>query len=123
MGYIRLKRLNEHHDNEMPAELLNMTVGEMLDKVGELDTNGDAEYEVIEDALRAISDNILGTGYEADEVDFTPDGVENTGDEEDEDHDPLSHQIETYDEIAGQQDMAQGQNTPDNGMNMDNYTF
>ncbi len=122
MGYIRLKRLNEHHDDDMPAELLNMTIGEMLDKAEELDTKGDAEYEVIEDALRAIGDKILGTGYET-EVDFTPDGVENAGDNEDEDHDPLSHQIETYDEIAGQQDMGQGQGAPDNGMNMDNFTF
>jgi hypothetical protein len=123
MGYIRLKRLNEDHDTEMPVELLSMTIGEMLDKAEQLDTTGDAEYEVIEAALKAISSKILGTGYEADEVDFTPDGVENAGDDELEDNDPFSRQIETYDEIAGQQDLGQSKGSPDNGMNMDNFQF
>jgi len=123
MSIFILKRINEDHENQLPAVLLNMTVGEMLDKVGQLDTNGDAEYEIIEDALRAINDKILGTGYDSQEVDFTPDGVENSGDEEDEDKDPLDQQIETYDEISGQQDMGQGQGSPDNGMNMDNFQF
>lgn len=120
MSVIILRKLNEDHENQLPTELLNMTVGEMLDKVGELDTNGDAEYEIIEDALRAINDKILGTGYDSDEVDFTPEGVEG-GDVEDEDKDPLSQQIETYDEITGQKDLGQS-NAADTG-GMDNFEF
>lgn len=107
MGYIRLRRLNEHHDNRFPQELMSMTIGEMLDKVGELDTRGDAEYEVIEAALDAISDKILGTGYSSDEVDFTPDGVEGANDDEDM-IDSDDQQIPTYDDIAAGQETDSG---------------
>ena len=125
MGIIRLRRLrrlNESHENLLPDELLSMTVADLLDKVGELDSQGDAEYEVVEAALIALKDKLMGTGYPADEVDFTPDGVENAGDEEDEDKDPLAQQIETYDEIAGQQDLGQSQGSADNG-GLDNFNF
>lgn len=98
MSVIILKRLNENHDTQLPDELLNMTVGEMLDAVGELDTNGDADYEIIEDALKAISNKILGTGYEGDEVDFTPEGVE--GADEEERIDSEESQIPTYNDIT-----------------------
>ena len=49
---MKLHRLYEDHENQFPIELLNMTIGEMLDKAEDLDTTGDAEYEVIENALK-----------------------------------------------------------------------
>ena len=107
MGYIKLRRLHESHETQLPAELLGMTVGEMLDKVGELDTRGDAEYEVVEAALKAITDKILGTGYQSDEVDFTPDGVEGANDDE-EMIDSDEQQIPTYDDIAAGQETYSG---------------
>ena len=72
MDYKRINRLNEDHDEGFRSEILNMTVGEMLDKVATLDTQGDAEYEVIEDVLHAINDKLF-SGYDADDGDiFNP---------------------------------------------------
>lgn len=106
MDYIKIDRLNEDHAQLNP-ELLNMTVGEMLDKVGELDTNGDAEYEVIEDVLKAINDKVLGNGYSNDDINFTPDaGVEVM----DEPNEIISddEEVPTFDQVSG--DMGQSQN-------------
>jgi len=100
MRYIKLDRLNEDHENQLSPELLRMTIGEMLVKAGELDTQGNAEYEVIEDALKAISDYILGNGYSNDEVNFTPgDGVEAP----DEQKEIISdeEEVPTFDQVAG----------------------
>jgi hypothetical protein len=96
MSYIRIDRLNEDHDGQLPVELLNMTVGQMLDKIGELDTKGDAEYEIIEDALKAISDKVLGNGYAADEINFTPDDSIEADDESTEIED---EDMPTYDDL------------------------
>ena len=73
MDYIRLKKLNEDHDNVIMDEILDMSVKELLDKVEELDSIEDAEYEVIEAALIALKDKIIGDGYESDEINVTPD--------------------------------------------------
>ena len=102
-------QLNESHEGQIPGELLSMSVSELLDKVGELDTNGDAEYEIIEDALIALKDKILGNGYSNDEVNFTPDnGVEAADDPakiiSDEDED-----IPTFDQVSGGEDTSQNQ--------------
>jgi hypothetical protein len=108
MDYMKIDRLNEDHDNQLPAELLNMTVGEMLNKVGDLDTDGNAEYEVIEDALKAINDKVLGTGYSNDEVNFTPDAGVEVAD------DPTQiisdeEEVPTFDQVAdGNQSQNQG---------------
>lgn len=118
MSYIKIKRLNEDHNTKLPTELLNMTVGEMLDKVGKLDTANDAEYEIVEDALIAISDKILGNGYTQDEVNFTPDeGVEKEKSEiEDTEYE---EDFPTFDKAVG------GGNNNNSGENdsIDNFNF
>lgn len=76
MKVTRLERLNESHEMDLSSELLNMTVGEMLNKLEELDTHNDAEYEIIEDALKAVSDKLFyETGYESDR-ELTDDSIE-----------------------------------------------
>ena len=105
MDYKKIHRLNEDHEFQIPAELLNMTVGDMLGKVGDLDTDGDAEYEIIEDALKAIS-NKMGNGYErGDALDVAPDDtVEIKHSEDDEinftDDDKSNDDFPTYDDIT-----------------------
>lgn len=54
----RLK-INEHHEDDFPAELLSLTVGEVLDRLGAVDTEDNAEYEVIEAALKAVAATLL----------------------------------------------------------------
>lgn len=61
MDYKKIKRLNESHETISP-EVLNMTIGEFLDRAGEMDTAGNAEYEVIEDAIKALSMS-MDAGY------------------------------------------------------------
>ena len=106
MDYKKIQRLNEDHEFKIPAELLNMTVSDMLDKVGELDTEGDAEYEIIEDALKAIS-NKMGSGYEMeDTLDVAPEDTVEIKHSEDEeinstDDDKGNDDFPTYDDITG----------------------
>jgi hypothetical protein len=105
---MKLYRLYEDHENQFPVELLNMTIGEMLDKAEELDTTGDAEYEVIENALKAINDKILGNGYDSEEVNFTKDsGVE----VDDEPKEIMSDddEVPTFDQVSGGEEQSQNQ--------------
>jgi hypothetical protein len=88
MKAIKINRLNESHEMDLTKELLNMTVGEMLDSLEKLDTYGDAEYEIVEAALKALNDNISGSGYDSDksfeyESVETEDKVEDVDFEED----------------------------------------
>ena len=87
MNSIKLSRLNETHEADLPQELLSMTVKDMLDRIEGIDTIGDTEYEVIELILNALSDDVIGYNREPDissegsvegnnnndEVDFTED--------------------------------------------------
>ena len=103
MAYIKLRKLNEDHEGKLPAELLDMSVRDMLDRVGTLDTAGDAEYEIVEDALIAIKDKILGDGYASDEVNFTPDNaVEDRDDEKEHDaaEDERDEDFPTFDQAT-----------------------
>ncbi len=63
---------------DMPGwkELMSMTVQEVLDKVGSLDTRGDAEYEVLEEALKAVCPKICSGSYDSDTDLDSPDSVE-----------------------------------------------
>lgn len=58
------------------GELMSMTVQEMLDKVGALDTRGDAEYEVLEASLKAVCPKICSGSYDNDTDLDSPDSVE-----------------------------------------------
>lgn len=52
--------INEHHEDEnFPTEILSITVGELLDKLGAVDTEGNAEYEIIEAVIKAVAPTIL----------------------------------------------------------------
>jgi len=52
--------INEHHgDENFPAEILSITIGELLDKLGAVDTEGNAEYEIIEAVIKAVAPTIL----------------------------------------------------------------
>ena len=105
MGYIRIDRLNEDHDFKIPKELLIMSVGDMLDRAGDLDTAGDAEYEIIEDALIAISKQ-MGNGYsKEDTVDYAPADTVEIKDKDDEEVEftdtDNNDDMPTYDDITG----------------------
>jgi hypothetical protein len=67
MNSIKLSRLNESHEFDLPKELLSMTVEEMLDRLESIDTMNDAEYEMIEAAIGSLANDIMSTGYEREE--------------------------------------------------------
>lgn len=109
MNYTKIKRLNEDHESALPAELLSMTVGEMLDKLGEIDTADSAEYEIIEDALAALKDRLVSDGYENDtaiDTDNTVevDNVDNDVDFNSEDEDEFPTFDQTERSAPGQND-------------------
>lgn len=90
MNYTKIKRFNESHESTISPEILNMTIGEFLDRAGEMDTEGNVEYEVIEDAIKAMSNN-FDAGYPREEgldnvgsIESTEDEVEFTDDDSDE---------------------------------------
>lgn len=61
-----IDRLYETHaEGEISQELLSMTVGEMLDRLEELDTQDSVEYEIIEDVIKRLSDKIIGFNPES----------------------------------------------------------
>jgi hypothetical protein len=71
-----IDRLYEMHaEGEVSQELLSMTVGEMLDRLEELDTQDSVEYEIIEDAIKRLSDKIIGFNPESNRL-ADPAGVE-----------------------------------------------
>lgn len=92
MSSIKLTRLNESHEMDLPQELLSMTVQDMLDRIESIDTLGDAEYEIIELALNTLATDIINSGYERsqdlsiersvegsdseEEIDFSDSGLE-----------------------------------------------
>ena len=71
MEYFKLNRLaiNEHHGDDFTDELLSMTVGEVLDRLGAIDTESNAEYEVIEAALKAVASTVLAKAKPVDNED------------------------------------------------------
>lgn len=73
---MELKRLsiNEHHDDakDFPQEFLDMSIGDVLNKMSAIDTDGDAEYEILEAALIAIKPIMLADAKDQGEIDDTP---------------------------------------------------
>jgi len=71
-NYNSIERLNEDHcygnnpDSPMPQELLDMKVGDLLDKVASFDSDGDAEYEALTAVLDALSSKIMPGSHEGD---------------------------------------------------------
>jgi hypothetical protein len=88
MDFNDIDKLSESHEMDLTKDLLRMSVGDMLDKLEGLDTYGDAEYEIVEAALKALNSKIVSQGYSSDkdldfesvevgdEVDFTEDSLE-----------------------------------------------
>lgn len=79
--YRKLDRLYESHDAgsiQMPEEVLNMTVGDMLKKLEMTDTVDTNNYELIEDAIMSCLDCLVGDGYSSSLSDYS-----NTGSVED----------------------------------------
>jgi len=120
MSVIKIDRLNEDHEGKLPAEILDMSVGQLLDRVGALDTEGDAEYEIVEDALIAIKDKILGNGYPADDKNFdTENSVEGEDTEEVEFSSDDDDEFPTFDQA-----MSNGNETNDKSQaGSDNFQF
>ena len=97
---MKLNRLaiNEDHGNtnDFPQEFLDMTIGDVLNKMSAIDTPEDAEYEVLEAALIAIKPimlaNAKGMERDGDELDFPsieseeeiPDFIDMIGSDEEE---------------------------------------
>jgi len=124
MEFIKLRKLNEDHERAMPQELLDMTVGDMLDRVGQLDTAGDAEYEIVEDALIAIKDKILGDSYSREEeVDFTSDDTVERDESEDEDDFRKEEKgdFPTFDQATSDGNASSGSSEAEGGM--DGFNF
>tara|TARA_Y100000389_G_scaffold195186_2_gene226236 strand:+ start:2126 stop:2440 length:315 start_codon:yes stop_codon:yes gene_type:complete len=75
MGLDRLA-IDEHHGNadDFPQEFLDMTIGDVLNKMSAIDTPEDAEYEVLEAALIAMKPIMLadarGMERDGDELDL-----------------------------------------------------
>ena len=89
MNSIKISRLNESHESDLPQELLSMTVKDMLDRIEGIDTFGDTEYEIIELILNTLADDVIG--YDRDQKLSVEGSVEGSNDdvdfEEDEDDD------------------------------------
>jgi hypothetical protein len=70
-----IDRIHESHDmGVISPEVLSMTVEDLLNKLESMDTQDSAEYEIIEDAIKSLSDKLVG--YDNDSFDVYGDGVE-----------------------------------------------
>ena len=70
-----IDRIYESHDEGVISpEVLAMTVQELLDNLEANDTQDSAEYEIIEDAIKSLSNKLVG--YDNDNLDMYGDGVE-----------------------------------------------
>jgi hypothetical protein len=85
--YTKLDRLYESHDAgsmQIPEEVLNMTVGDMLKRLEMTDTVNTDNYEMIEDAIMSCLDCLVGDGYSSQMSDYSNTGgiedVESTSD-------------------------------------------
>lgn len=68
-NYKRLDRMYESHDvgsMQIPQEVLDMTVGDMLKKLELEDTPETSHYETVEDAIMQCIDFLVGSGYGSD---------------------------------------------------------
>jgi hypothetical protein len=75
--YRKLDRLYESHDAgsmQMPPEVLNMTVGDMLKKLEMTDSVDTNNYETIEDAIMSCLDCLVGDGYSSSMSDYSTTG-------------------------------------------------
>ena len=75
--YRKLDRLHESHDAgsmQMPLEVLNMTVGDMLKKLEMTDNVDTNNYETIEDAIMSCLDCLVGDGYSSSMSDYSTTG-------------------------------------------------
>jgi hypothetical protein len=94
---MELQRLaiNEDHSDakDFPQEFLDMTIGDVLNKMSAIDTPEDAEYEILEAALIAIKPIMLANAeqgeVDGDELDTPtddatemPDFIETIGKED-----------------------------------------
>lgn len=67
MSTIKLKRLIESHELDISPQLLDMKIGDMLDKMDSMDTLSDTEYEIVELILKTMSNDIIQPGYDREE--------------------------------------------------------
>jgi hypothetical protein len=69
-NFKKLDRIFEHHGDdkeEWPDELMNMPIKDFLDRVKEIDTPSDVEYEILELIMTTLKDKIMKGGYEREE--------------------------------------------------------
>ncbi len=122
--YLKLDRLNESHDEgavQIPEEVLNMTVKEMLDKLEQNDSDSDDRYEMIEDAIFSCLDCLVDVGYDSDQsysdfgsVETYPDdmvGFDQDGSTEDD-----SEHMPSFSDMGDLADMS-------NDDSLDNFNF
>lgn len=109
-----IQRLNEDHEAVLNPEILSMTVGEMLDTLEAHDTKDSAEYEIIEDAIVALSNKIIG--YSNDK-DFDINSVESEKE---------SMPVEGEDDLPGFSDIdfdKQVRTDSSDSSDLENFTF
>ena len=119
--YTHIERLLEkdhcygnNPDNPMPQELLDMKIGDLLDKVSSFDSEGDAEYEALLSILDAVSTRVSSGSHEGDSI-LNVDNTETVevGDDEISPDDPNSSLISTP-------TWSQGENNEDD---LDSFEF
>lgn len=111
MDIIKLDRLDEHHDGEFPQELLDLTVGEMLDKIKPFEE----EYVSVEQALQSVDTKVSGPGYEKEDlvVQDTDSSVEKEESErEEEERKEDDDDMPTFNQIDAQADPNATSNKP-----------
>lgn len=105
----KIKRLNEHHESFGP-EVLDMTVGELLDKLESLPTREAIEaYSVIEDQLYLVLPDLQEGSYDAGEGATDVDSVE--GEEEETDFTPDTNEDEDFPSFSQSDDRYDRNNT------------
>jgi len=117
--YTMINRINEDHGGTFPDEVLNMTVGDMLNKLEELDSQDSAEYEIIEGAIRAVCDSIMSDGYKSDSDYSELGSVEADNDLEDDSSDIQGTNI---DDMVSFDDMPNTE-TEIKGTSLDDFNF
>lgn len=121
---ITLNRLNESHDEgmvQMPQEVLDMTVGEMLDMIEKNDTDSDDRYEKIEDAIFSCLDCLMPSGYDSDQsysefgsVEGDEDGMFGSSDDESGYDEDFSSDLPSYSDMP---------NDDSAGNSLDDFNF
>lgn len=123
--FTKIDRLNEDHDKTLPQGLLDMTVGELLDKLPSVD-DPDVQhaYDWMESMLTNLQDKIIDDSYPAEEgtsdveksVETEDDGENSEDEAKNKEEFPSFGDLESK---KNQEDRASGKGTE----NIDGFNF